>query len=194
MKIITVCLLLILLCTIGCNSGNQPVKVKPAIADTAKFYPLADFFRKQIAYVDLRNFTLYKITVKDGKKDSSILSKDQFIALANLFLDRSISAPEIKALYQESVFQDLSTKSYILNYSPVGHTAEVQNIDVLLDEDTKQVKRIFIKSAYTRGDTTINEQCNWKADKSFQVNRFLQTKKGYTSTELNYINWNDTKE
>lgn len=179
---------------IACDSGSRPAKTKIAMADTANFYPIGDFFRKQIQYVDLRNFTLYRITVKDSKRDSSVLTKDEFIALAKAFLDKSISSPAIKVLYTESVFQDLSTNSYTLNYSSLGHDAEVKNIDVLLDEDTRQVKRIFIKSSYARGDTTIDEHYNWKADKSFQINRFLQTKNGFTSKELNYVNWNDTRQ
>lgn len=191
---LTVPLCLLILGAFACNSGSRPAKTKMAITDTANFYPIADFFRKQIEYVDLRNFTLFRITVKDGKRDSSVLTKDEFIALAKVFLDKSISSPAIKALYRETVFQDLSTNSYTLNYSPLGHDAEVKNIDVLLDEDTRQVKRIFIKSSYARGDTAIDEQYNWKADKSFQVNRFLQTKNGFTSKELNYVNWNDTRE
>lgn len=175
----------------GCRSGNQPPKTKTTANDTARFYPLATFFKKEIEYVDLRNFPLYKITVKDGKKDSSVLNKEQFIALAQLFVDRSISAPAVKVMYKESVFHDLSTQSYTLNYSPVIRTAEVQNIDILLDDETNIVKRVFIKTAYSRGDTAIDEQCNWKANKSFQVNRFMQTKNGFKSTELNYINWDD---
>lgn len=178
----------------GCHSNDQQQQVKINVADTAKFYPLESFFRKQVEYVDLRNFPLYRITVTDGKKDSSGISKEQFIALAQVFISRSIAAPAVKALYKESVFHDLSTKSYTLNYTPNGHTAVVQNIDILLDDETNIVKRVFIKSTYTRSDTSIDEQCNWKANKSFQVNRFFQTKNGFKSTELNYINWDEKRE
>jgi hypothetical protein len=189
MKIVMV--VIVLFCAVSCQTGKSPEKAKTPMADTAKFYPLAGFFRKQMEYVDLRNFLIYRVTIKDGKKDSSALSKEQFLAWAQVFLNRSISAPAVKALYKETVFHDLSTHSYTLNYSPAGHSAEVQNIDILLDEDNNFVKRVFIRAAYNRGDTAIDEQCSWKADKSFQVNRFLQTKNGYTSTELNLINWND---
>lgn len=192
MKIVPVTLLLFWFASLACHTNEPQVKAKQPIADTSKFYPLAVFFKKQIEHVDLRNYPIYKITVKDGKKDSSALSKEQFIALGKIFVDRSITEPKVKALYKETVFQDLSTKSYTLNYSPTDHTAEVQNIDILLDEETNRVKRIFIRVLYTRGDRTISEQCNWKTDKSFQINRFLQSRNGYKTTELNYINWNDT--
>ncbi len=175
----------------ACKTKTPAGEVQQPIADTAKFYPLHAFFTEQIQYVDLRNFPIYKITVKDGRKDSSSLSKDQFIEWASVFLERDLSKPSEKILYQEAVFQDLSTGSVTFNYTTHAPNTTVQNIDVLLDESTQQVKRIFIRSLYTRGDTTITEQCNWKANKSFQVNRTFTTTTGFTATELNYINWND---
>lgn len=180
-----------LLCLTACKTKTPASEVQKPIADTAKFYPLHAFFTEQIQYVDLRSFPIYKITVKDGRKDSSSLSKDQFIEWASLFLERDLSKPSEKILYQEAVFQDLSTGSVTFNYTTNAPNTTVQNIDVLLDESTQQVKRIFIRSLYTRGDTTISEQCNWKANKSFQVNRTFTTASGFTATELNYINWND---
>lgn len=160
--------------------------------DTAKYYPLSSFFEEQMRYVDLRNFPISKVTVKDGKKDSIALNKDQFLAMAALFLQRSLSEPGIKALYRETVFQDQSTGSLTLNYTPVTDSVLVKNIDILLDDETHIVKRVFIRSAYNKGDTTITEQYNWKANKSFQLNQTLQAKNGFTSTETNFVNWNDT--
>ena len=192
MKMLSVTILFFLLIANACHTNTGQPKAGSPTVDTGKFYPIQAFFKSQVEYVDLRNYPIYKITVKDGKKDSAQVSKDQFIALAKIFLDRSISSPGIKALYKETVFHDLATRSITLNYSPTNPDAEVQNIDVLLDEETNNVKRIFIRSAYQRGDTVFTEQCSWKAFKSFRVNRELQTKNGYHSTELNFINWNDT--
>jgi hypothetical protein len=191
MKILPAFILLIVLVISACNTQRPKTAVAIAAADTSKFYPLRSFFKEQIEYVDLRNFLIYRITVKDGKKDSATLTKDAFIAMAGVFLQHDISDPKIKALYKETVFHDLSTGSITLNYTPTDSKAEVQNVDILLDDETNIVKRVFIRSVYTKGDTTITEQCNWKANKSFQLNRERTTKNGYTATELNYINWND---
>ena len=191
MKIITVNTLFIFSALMACHSNTNYTRVNPVKADTAKFYPLTTFFKSQMEYVDLRNFPIYKITRQDGKKDSVSLDKKSFISWADIFLARSISDPKLKGLYDETVFHDLSTASYTLNYTTTDTSAEVRNIDILLDEETNNVKRIFIKSLYIRGDTSIEEQCNWKAFKSFQVNRAFQTKNGYKGIQLNYINWND---
>jgi hypothetical protein len=191
MKLLSAILGVYILTLVACQSNPSHKQPATQPSDTSKFYPLRTFFKDQIQYVDLRGFSIYRITQKDGKKDSAGISKEEFISLAGVFLERDISDPSIKVLYKESAFHDLSTGSITLNYTPVSSDAQVQNIDILLDEQTNIVKRIFIRSVYTKGDTTISEQCNWKTDKSFQVNRSLAAKNGYTSTELNYVNWND---
>ena len=191
MKIIYLLFSFVLFLVCGCTT-RKPEKITATfLSDTSKFFPLPSFFKEQIQYVELRSFPLYKITMKDGIRDSSSLSFNQFKMLTGFFTSRDLSVPEIKILYKESVFQDLSTGSITFNYQPTNKGAELQNIDVLLNEATNQVKRVFIRAVYSKGDTTITEQCNWKANKSFQINRSITTISGYTSTELNYINWNE---
>ena len=95
-------------------------------------------------------------------------------------------------MYKESVFQVLSTSSYTLNYTPLQYeTTEIQNIDILLAEETNLVKRVFIKRVYTSGDSSITEQYGWKADKSFQITRFIKKGEHFSRTETQYVNWND---
>ena len=191
MKILITIFIFCVMALAGCknNSADKQSSVPPA--DTAKFYPLRSFFKEQIQYVDLRNFTIYKTTDTDGKKDSVPLSKEAFASMAAVFLEHDISSPEVKIQYKESVFHDLSTGSVTLNYKANNPDLAVQNIDILLDEETNLVKRIFIRAAYNKGDTSFAEQYNWKTNKSCQINRTISAKNGYHSTELNYINWND---
>jgi len=192
MKSFPVLIFFLLLLGTACTSKKPAGKNQQArLADTAKFYPLRNFFKEQIQYVDLRNFPIYQLKTTDGVKDSSAITKDQFIQLAGIFLQHDIAEPAVKVLYQESVFQDLGTASVTINYTTTQPDAAVRNIDILLDESTNLVKRVFIRCRHTSGDTTIEEQCNWKANKSFQVNRTYRIPGGYQKEELNYINWND---
>jgi len=173
----------------ACNNPHGPNAMNAA--DTAKYYPLRGFFKEQIEYVDLRDFPLYEIRTVNGKKDSLPISKEQFIAIAGRFLDNDISDPRVKIQYHETVFQDQSTGSITLNYSPVNKETRVKNIDILLDQETKQVKRVFIRSAYQKKDTLVTEQYSWKANKSFLISKSLQTADGFQSTETTFVNWND---
>jgi hypothetical protein len=193
MKVFAPLAILSCLFCLSCGNRNNSKQNKATVADTANFYPVADFFRQQIEYVDLRDFSIYRTRIIDGKKDSAALRKDDFISFAKSCLQKVFAEPGAKAGYKETVFEDLSTDSYTLNYTAIDPSREVHSIDVLLSIETRIAKRVFIKSRYNRGDTTVDEQLSWKADKSFQLTRSLQAGNGYQSTELNYINWNDKR-
>jgi hypothetical protein len=182
-----------LLVAASCHSRETPDSKKAlVVSDTAKYYPLTVFFRAQKEYVDLRDFPIYLIREKDGRKDSTGITKEAFLAISNSFSLQADRFQKNKHLYKESVFQDLSTSSYTLNYTPVQYeTTEIQNIDILLAEETNLVKRVFLKRVYTSGDSSITEQYSWKADKSFQITRFIKKGEHFSSTETQYVNWND---
>lgn len=175
----------------SCTSKNGKNDLKEVAADTVSYYPIGDFIKEQIQYVDLRNFPIYKITQIDDKKDSSSISTEEFKTWANRFLVNDISKPEMKGKFKETVFNDMSTESVTLHYTPKDQHTDIQSVDVLLNQNTQLVKRIFMTRISTKGDTTFTEQFSWKADKSLQLNRSISTSNGFHRKELNLINWND---
>ena len=106
----------------------------------------------------IRNFYIYKVSVTDGKRFGSNY-KDQFIEWANIFPDKDIFTMK-KGFYKEDVFHDLYRQSYFKIY-PVN-PKPIQNIAVLLRRN-QPVKRIFIKTVYTCGDT-LTEQCKLESE------------------------------
>lgn len=189
------CIYLFLLLLIAASCKNKKaLTTNKTYADSTKYFALNGFFNQQIVDVDLRAYPIYLIKEINGKRDSIGIDKEIFKSYASLFLQKDISAPEMHDRFTETIFHDLSTKSYTINYRPKSPTEAIQNIDILLDENTNIVKRIFIRTETNHKDTSIIEQCNWKADKSFQINRVSKTATGYTNNEFNYINWNDSKK
>jgi hypothetical protein len=169
-------------------------KVEKVNSDSTKFYALTSFFKEQIVDVDLRAYPIYLIKELNGKRDSIGIDKELFKTYAAHFLTKDISTPEKHDKYTETVFHDLSTNSYTLNYRARSVDEDIQNIDILLDENTNIVKRVFIRTETMKKDTSIIEQCNWKANKSFQINRVSKTPSGFVSNEFKYVNWNDRKK
>jgi hypothetical protein len=178
---------------LGCQQ-KKPASVEKHPSDSTKYFSLSGFIQQQIVDVDLRAYQIYLIKEVNGKRDSMAIDKEVFKTYASLFLQKDISSPAMHHRFSESVFHDLSTKSYTLNYRATSVNEPIQNIDILLDENTNIVKRVFVRTETSRNDTSIVEQCNWKADKSFQINRFSKTPSGYVLNEFNYINWNDRKK
>jgi hypothetical protein len=188
------CYLFLLLFILASCQNKKIVKKEMSTPDTTKFYALTSFFKEQIVDVDLRAYNIYLIKELNGKRDSTGIDKDLFKAYAAIFLNKDVSTPEMHDKFTETVFHDLSTHSYTLNYRPKSVDEAIQNIDILLDENTNNVKRVFIRTETMKKDTSIIEQCNWKANKSFQINRVSKTPSGFVSNEFNYVNWNDRKK
>ena len=179
----------ILFLTIGLyackNKPNSPAAnpVKTT-TDSTKFYPLSDFINEQIAYVDLRNFEIHFKHSYAAKTDSSIISKDKFKELASSFLALDINKVEHPSSYTETVFHDLSTASYTLNYKARQATDLVKTMDILLDEQTKMVKRVFIVSETQKANSNIKNHHSWTANKQFQITTTVELDSGRTNETI----------
>jgi hypothetical protein len=188
MRYACIAVLLISLGMMSCRSkpASPPVSAK----DTAGFYPLHQYFEEQIRYVDLRDFSILSVRTADKQKDSGQITKEAFAALARPFLQKDITQPAVKAGYRETVFQDLSTGSITLHYQPQDNpAAEIQSIDILLDPDTRFVKRVLIRSGFTSGDTLVTEHSSWKTDKSFQITRSYLLKNAPVKETSITVSW-----
>src|SRR5437016_487987 len=115
-------------------------------SDTVHFFPVNEYFKEQIKDVDASAASIYKITIdhNSNKRDSSVLSKQQFDEWAQSFLEYDISDRRIHKYYKENIFMDETTRSYTFNYTTMDSSLPLQSIDVLLDIDDQHVKRIFI--------------------------------------------------
>lgn len=163
-----------------------------SLSDSTKFFPVSNFIQEDINDVLQTPYLIYKTTeYKPGRKDSSILTLEGFKSIATEFLKKNITTQELKPYYRETVFHDLSTKSFTITYSTINHELEVQNILILLNDSTNKLKRIFILCSSTQGDSSIVSQYNWKAGMSFQINRLIKRKDGSSYEELNTVVWND---
>lgn len=174
---------------LSCGNPSEPTSQPQASPDSVQFYTTTTFFKDQINYVSLLKKSIYLYHTVNSKTDSVLLDSTQFSSLVSAFIAKDISSAEIKKNYKETVFQDASTGSYTLNYTAVNPEVIVQGVDILLDEESNQVKRIFIRSRSIKGDTTVQEQHNWHAFKGFQISKSLTTTKGYQSTEITEVRW-----
>ncbi|WP_295237198.1 hypothetical protein [Sediminibacterium sp.] len=158
-----------------------------AVADTAKYYPIASFIADEMKYVDLRNFTIVEKISKDIDTSSRKISKDDFLSAASIILKQAQWFTANKNLFTESIFQDLGTESYTINYSSTK--ASIKNIDLLLNQQTNLPKRLFIRVIQSSGDTTITEQYSWVANKQFVISCSKRTAEGFNESSSKEISW-----
>lgn len=173
---------------IACKSKKpSETAANNVVVDTAKFYPIDRFIADEIKYVDLRNFSI--VEKKSNSKDSSsrVISKEDFFAASASVLKQAQWFIANKSLFTESIFQDLGTESYTINYSST--IAPIKNIDLLLHQQTNLPKRLFIRVVQQSGDTTITEQYSWVANKQFFISRSKRTQQGFNESSSKEISW-----
>ncbi len=173
--------------------GPSPEKQQQAAVknDSTAYFPINDFFIQQKKDVDSTAYFLYKISLKDGKKDSSVIDKNTFDAFASQFLETDISDPALKNLYKENIFEDRTTNSYTFTYTAINPQLPVESIHILLNTENERVKRVFINKRIESKDSIVIEKLGWKTDRNLYINRMVQYRNGKEFIEENKIVWND---
>ncbi|MBW0160139.1 MAG: hypothetical protein HYI21_10590 [Sediminibacterium sp. Gen4] len=176
---------------LACGESVQTNNQLQPSPDSTQFYPTASFFENQMTVLPTMKKNMLVFHTKDGKKDSTQLSIPAFQELVKEFIAKDISDATTKKHYRETIFQDAATNSYTLSYTAVDTTVTVKGMEVLLDEQTNQVKRVFIRSVYRKGNGSIMEQHNWNTAKGFQIIRSFTNEQGYTMNELTEVQWEE---
>ncbi|HEX8461075.1 MAG TPA: hypothetical protein VF623_06580, partial [Segetibacter sp.] len=83
-----------------------------------------------------------------------------------------------------------TTQSFTISYSATDKDLEIQNIEILLKDDAKTVKRIFIRKFINYTDSSAIEQLSWRPGESFQINRSVETADNTENTRQTTVVWN----
>ncbi|MBC7722205.1 MAG: hypothetical protein H7068_09290 [Pedobacter sp.] len=185
-------LLITLVTTIVTSCKNTPNKTVDILNDTIHFFSIKDFFLTELKDVQTKPYFIYQITTKaNGNKDSTAFKKEAFASFTQQFIVCDIANNVVKNQYKESAFKDNSTQSITLNYSTLNKELPIQNIDVLLNEETNKVTRIFIRQILENTDSSTTILYSWKANKSCMVTKSVIKKGGTKYTKQQFVKWND---
>lgn len=193
MRIQLVICLLISVMAFSCGEKKTPDTTLKASPDSTQFFSTTRFYKEQLNQVKLFKKPIHYSHSLSGTRDTGSISIEDFTKYIDEFIQKDISTPDRKKHYRETVFQDAGTQSYTLSYTAVDKTMPVQGVDILLDEQSNQVKRIFIRSFTTKGDTSIQERHNWYAFKSLQINRTISIGKTIKE-ELTELRWGNLSD
>ncbi len=148
-------------------------QTKPAAPEETGYFPVADFIRNQVHYVDSLGFPLLKFTtLPQGRTDSANISQEEFAALAQNFMTPDLNDPLLHKQYTENSFADQTIGSATLTYATTNAELPLQRLDVIIHPDPvldDQVRSIYMEKNYRTGDTAVLEKLYWKADRNFQL-------------------------
>jgi len=163
----------------ACSNSKEDTKNLVATTDTTSFYPLASFIKDQVKYFDSTGVKFSVVTTEGTIKDSIISQLASIMPMIHSFMEADISDSVQKINYKESVFRDAGTASLNINYTPINTSVPIRNIDILMDDQTSIIKRLFIRKQFRTKDTTSTEQLSWKTNEGFTTSISKEASNGF---------------
>jgi len=170
-----------LLLSAACGNHQQTAPAQDqATAKTdstnEKFFPVADYLRSEIRYVDSTPLAILKCETISNKTDSTFLRPDEFNRLAAEFLPPEIDADNLQKNFTENSFGDKTTGYLSFTYSPRDKNQPLRRVDVVVSpgEGFDKVKSIYLEKAARQSDTLMIRKMYWQAGHSFLVITSLQ--------------------
>jgi hypothetical protein len=180
MKSLILAYILCLMIAAACSNTKEKTTQTDVATDTTSFYPITSYIQSQLKYFDSMHVSYSVITAEGAQKDSITVQEATVMPIIQSFINADISDSIQKKNYKESVFRDAGTASFNINYTPINTSVPVRNIDILMDEQTSVVKRIFVRKQYLKKDPTCTEQLSWKTNEGFTTSISKETNNGFS--------------
>jgi len=164
---------------VACSNSKEESKNTVTTADTTSFYPIASYINDQVRYFDSLGVRFSVATTEGAQKDSITAQIADLMPMIQSFIEADISDSIQKKNYKESVFRDAGTASLNINYTPINTSAPIRNIDILMDDQTSLIKRLFIRKQFQTKDTTSTEQLSWKTNEGFTKSISKEVSSGF---------------
>lgn len=164
---------------VACSNSKEESKNLVATADTTSFYPIASYIKDQVKYFDSLGVRFSVATTEGTLKDSISSQLAAIMPMIQSFMEADISDSIQKINYKESVFRDAGTASLNINYTPLNTSVPIRNIDILMDDQTSIIKRLFIRKQFQSKDTTSIEQLSWKTNEGFTTSISKEASNGF---------------
>jgi hypothetical protein len=154
----------------SCKDQKEPAAAS-ATAEKKSFFPVIDFLKGQIRYVDSLPSAILKVAINNGKADSSFIERDEFNKLAQDFILPDLEKNSFQKNFKENSFIDQTTQSATFNYTANDAASKLQRVDVLAtaDEQYSKVKSVFIQQSNSNKDSLTVKKLFWQTNKRLQI-------------------------
>ncbi|HEX4851000.1 MAG TPA: hypothetical protein VFV08_09350 [Puia sp.] len=149
---------------------SEPAKSNDSV-EVKNYFPIADFIRSEIGYVDSFPLKIVRYKTIGKKTDSALINPGEFDKLAKDFLPPELIDSNFQKIFTESSFIDQTTQLITFTYSTKNNPTGLQRVDVLATHgmNADKVKSIYMEIAENRHDTVITKKMYWVARKSFDI-------------------------
>lgn len=168
---------------------NSSVRLQESRKNEA-LYPYPQYIESQIAYVDSAQLGILMTVQEDGvMTDSGFISREAFKKIASEFLTPDPNNNNIRDEYEETSFKDLTLNTITFSITTKNPKLPLQQADVLLNPDTKQVKYLVLKKQILTKDGVASSNLMWRHNMNFQIITSITEPGGKEKSKLIRVVW-----
>jgi hypothetical protein len=186
----------------ACGEKNESASsTKDSTATTADstanvatpYFPVYDFIRNEIEYVDSLPVGIMKFTTTGKKKDSGYIRLEEFHSIADEFLAPEIYDSAFKRLFRETSFIDRSNGTATFFYKTDDESSPIKRVDVVTakGEVYDEVRSLYIEKQSRSGDSTLVKKIFWKPKRNFQMTIIATSDNGKSKSEQVKVVWDN---
>jgi hypothetical protein len=170
----------IALLIVACKNEPKKNSIENApeekVPEKKKYFPVTDFIKKEIRYVDSLPLAIIKYNIESNKSDSVFIKPKEFNSIAQEFLPAQLFSPSFEEDFTETSFMDETTQSVTFTYSTPKKNEELRHVDVLVKPTPglKKVKSVYMEKIINKNDTLIIKKMIWKARRNFNIITSIQ--------------------
>jgi hypothetical protein len=159
-------------------------------SSTESLYPYPQYIESQLAYLDTALLGIEMVVYENGIKiDSGFIDRGKLRQLAKEFIEPDPNRNEIRDQYIENSFNDLTLNTVTFSITSKSPKNTLQQADILLNPDTRQVKYVVIKKQTYKDGVSENKSLMWVHNMNFQINTSFVDKEGKETTKLIKVVW-----
>jgi hypothetical protein len=154
------------------------------------FYPFPQYLQDELNYIDTMPLAITYRRTKDGiLADSFFLDKPRFRQLIEPLIGDDPNKKEFQNQYRESSFQDLTLNTLTFSITATDAALRLQQADILLQPDTKKVKKLILKRQWAAADSTVNQTILWTHAMRCQISEAVSFSNGKAYTQVKDFIW-----
>jgi hypothetical protein len=156
---------------LSCQKAKKKDDIK---AIDGGYFSVTMFAKDQVKTYWGQPFTLEKIEVVNGKRDSSIVSafKLDWASVLKPFFESDISDQRFAEKYNFSTFHDNSTSSTTYFYEAKEKGLFTQNLQVITDAYSNKIKSIYVETAENGHFSSRAQKLFYSPIKVIQIQEF----------------------
>lgn len=145
----------------SCNSSGDETN-----GDVDKtFFPIEGNIKAELNALDSMPVAVNRYSTRDGRTDTSVISKEDFRAIAATLYTPDIASPELKKYFKEAVFYDKTTEALTMSYTTASEKPEIRKIEVNMNPATDKVRSIYVE----KQDAAALRKMIWTSGRNLQV-------------------------